>query len=157
ALSIPDADKAGTHIAWAYNPEAEHRELVVLADNATQAREYRDHFIRVGVDTLTGYTTALEELLGDGVPTMTIEELQSADVVTLIDVRNNSQSADGHSIVSKQLAVCCLTLLSDQLFKTSSIVTFCASGRIAAVGVVALRRYGYNVVELNGNYESWAE
>src|SRR5699024_12481142 len=58
ALSIPDADKAGTHIAWAYNPEAEHRELVVLADNATQAREYRDHFIRVGVDTLTGYTTA---------------------------------------------------------------------------------------------------
>src|SRR5690625_350183 len=157
ALSIPDADKAGTHIAWAYNAEAEHRELVVLADNATQAREYRDHFIRVGVDTLTGYTTALEELLGDGVPTMTIEELQSADDVTLIDVRNNSEYADGHIPGAKQLAVSRLIWHTDQLPNTSTIVTYCASGRRAAVGAAALRRYGYNVVELKGNYESWAE
>src|SRR5699024_12362062 len=122
ALSIPDADKAGTHIAWAYNPEAEHRELVVLADNATQAREYRDHFIRVGVDTLTGYTTALEELLGDGVPTMTSEELQAADDVTLIHVRNNSEYADDHIAGAKQLAVSRQMWHTEQLPNSAKIV-----------------------------------
>src|SRR5699024_12330063 len=101
-----------------------HRELVVLADNATQAREYRDHFIRVGVDTLTGYTTALEELLGDGVPTMTNEELKSADDVTLIDVRNNSEYADGHIAGANQQAVSRLNWHTDQLTTTITIVSY---------------------------------
>ena len=157
ALSIPDANKAGSHIAWAYNPEVEYRELVVLADNATHAREYRDHFIRVGIDTLTGYITGLEELLGGGVPTMTIAELEAADDVTLIDVRNNSEYADGHITGAKQFAVSRLIWHTDQLPDNSTIVTYCASGRRAAVGAASLRRYGYDVVELNGNYDSWAE
>src|SRR5690625_5161909 len=62
ALSIPSLGQAATHIAWAFDPESDEADLVVLADDAQTAAVYGDHFVRVGVDTLVGYVSSLEGL-----------------------------------------------------------------------------------------------
>src|SRR5690625_7506400 len=50
ALSIPSLGQAATHIAWAFDPESDEADLVVLADDAQTAAVYGDHFVRVGVE-----------------------------------------------------------------------------------------------------------
>ena len=55
ALHLPMLSKAAGHIAWAFNPDTDDAELVVLAEDAERAAEYGDHFVRVGVDSLFGY------------------------------------------------------------------------------------------------------
>lgn len=156
ALAIPDASKAATHIAWAYNPEEESRDLIVYAPDAETANRYRDHFIRVGVDALTGYVTSLDGLLGEGVPTMSLTEFLANTPDTVLDMRNITEYADGHIPGATQLAASRVVWNRDELPKDATIVTYCASGRRAAVGASALRRYGYNIVELDGNFGSWA-
>lgn len=156
ALSIADASKAATHIAWAYNPEDEHRDLVILAQDAEDAARYRDHFIRVGVDGLTGFTTSLDGLLGQGVPVMSVDELAENDDVFLLDVRNNTEFAEGYIPGAERVPVSRVIWDLSKLPDDATIVTYCASGRRAAVGASALRRYGYDVAELDGNFNSWA-
>lgn len=156
ALAIPDAGKAGTHIAWAYDPETEHRELIVLADNLEQAQRYRDHFLRVGVDGLTGYVSSLDGLLEDGVTTISAEELPQSDTYFLLDVRNMNEYTDGYIPGAHQLAVSRVVWHDDELPRDQPIVTYCASGRRAAVGSSALRRKGYHVIELDGDFHTWA-
>lgn len=156
ALSIPDATKAATHIAWAYNPEDEHRELVILADDETTAARYRDRFIRVGVDALTGYVPTLDGLLGEGVPVMSLEELAGEEPAFLLDMRNITEYTDGYIPGAQQLAASRVVWNQQELPKDATIVAYCASGRRAAVGASALRRYGYNIVELDGNFGAWA-
>lgn len=156
ALAIPDADKAATHMAWAYNPQQEHRELIVLASDAAQANKYRDHFIRVGVDAMTGYTPSLEGLLDDGVATVTVDDLDASSEYFLLDVRNISEYNEGYIPGAHQLAASRLVWHSDQLPADQPIVAYCASGRRAAVGASALRRQGFNVSELDGDFGTWA-
>lgn len=156
SLAIPDAGKAATHIAWAYNPETEQRDLIVLAQDADEAARYRDHFIRVGVDALTGFITSLEGLLGEGVPTMTLEEFDKTEPEFLLDMRNITEYTDGHIPGATQLAASRVVWNLEELPKDATIIGYCASGRRVAVGASALRRYGYNVVELIGSYNAWS-
>lgn len=156
ALAIPDRKKAATHIAWAYNPEIEERTLIVLAKDADEAHQYRDHFIRVGVDALVGFTTDLQGLLGQGVPTMSLQELETAEVELLVDMRNISEYAAGYIPGAVQIAASRALWETHQLPRNAQIIAYCASGRRAAVASSALRRYGYDVVELDGDFDSWA-
>src|SRR5690625_682646 len=156
ALAIPDLGKAATHIAWAYNPVEENRDLIVLAGNAEQAAEYRDHFIRVGVDALTGYIADISDLLSDPVPTITLEELESANPDVVLDMRNITEYTDGHIPGAIQIAASRVVWDRDQLPADGTIVAHCASGRRSAVGSAALRRYGYEVAEVIGGYDTWA-
>ncbi|HEY4577494.1 MAG TPA: MBL fold metallo-hydrolase [Yaniella sp.] len=156
ALAIPDPGKAATHIAWAYNPEEEDRDLIVLAADREQAEQYRDHFIRVGVDALTGFVTRIDDLLGEPVPTITLEEFDNADPDVLLDVRNISEYTDGYIPGASQIAASRVVWDRDQLPDDGTIVSYCASGRRSAVAAAALRLQGYNVVEVIGGYNDWA-
>src|SRR5699024_5249976 len=62
ALRLPMLSKAAGHIAWAFDPDTDDAQLVVLADSAERAAEYGDHFVRVGVGSLIGYVPSLEGL-----------------------------------------------------------------------------------------------
>src|SRR5699024_6984903 len=88
ALNIPGVDKAASFGAWVYDPEKEDTPLVVLAEDVEMAEALRDHLLRVGIDTVTGYTTSFE-----GLPMTTPEmigpdELASFDSAMVLDVRN---------------------------------------------------------------------
>ncbi|MBB1052506.1 rhodanese-like domain-containing protein, partial [Dietzia sp. CW19] len=95
ALNIPGVDKAASFGAWVYDPEFEDTPLVVLARDVEMAEALRDHLLRVGIDTVTGYTTGLE-----GLPMTTPEmigpdELDAFDAAMVLDVRNKTEHSDG--------------------------------------------------------------
>src|SRR5699024_3094840 len=134
ALSIPSHGKAATHIAWAFDPETDDAELVVLAEDAETATEYGDHFVRVGVDSLTGYVTSL-----DGLPTTVpavvspahLEALRAEDsTALLLDVRNRSEHADGTITGAEQLSAGKVLFHQDDLpdREAGRLITFCQSG-----------------------------
>ena len=157
ALNIPGVDKAASFGAWVYDPEKEDTPLVVLAEDVEMAEALRDHLLRVGIDTVTGYTTSFE-----GLPMTTPEmigpdELASFDSAMVLDVRNKTEHSDGHIPGSEQLSGGRALWNLDRLPTDGPIVTYCQSGVRNSVAASALRRAGYRVVELEGSYAAWSE
>lgn len=162
ALSIPSLGKAATHIGWAFDPEQDGAQLVVLTDSAETAAEYGDHFVRVGVDSLIGFVTSLEGLptaVPRSVSPADLEELRSKDsTALLLDVRNRSEHAQGTVPGAEQLSAGKVLFRLDELPApdAGSLITFCQSGLRNSVAASALRRAGYDVVELEGSYAGWS-
>ncbi|GAA1416355.1 Zn-dependent hydrolase [Glutamicibacter uratoxydans] len=155
-LSIPGPGKMASFAAWAYNPEADNRALILLAKDAEQAEEMRAHLLRVGIDAAAGFTTSIDELPSYTPLSITPEELKGFDYDLLLDVRNKSEFAAGHIPGAKQLSGGRVLWNLDELPADGTIVTYCQSGLRNAVAASALRDAGYNIVELAGSYAAWA-
>lgn len=162
ALSIPSPGKAASHIAWAFDPQGDPAQLVVLAEDAGVAAEYDDHFVRVGVDALTGYVTDPDPLPTTAPPVVApgdLEALRAEDsTALLLDVRNRSEHAEGTVPGAAQLSAGRVLFRSEELPDRESgrLITFCQSGLRNSVAAAALRRAGYDVVELEGSYAGWS-
>lgn len=161
ALAIPSLGKAATHIGWAFDPEKDSAQLVVLAPDAKTAREYGDHFVRVGVDALVGYTTTLDGLQTEAPELVSPQDLEALrakeSTVLLLDVRNRTEHAAGTIPGAEQLSAGKVVFHQDHLPApdAGTIVTFCQSGVRNAVAASALRRAGYDVVEIDGSFAGW--
>jgi hydroxyacylglutathione hydrolase len=155
ALNIPGPAKAASFGAWAYDPEAETTPLVLLAANGQIAQEFRDHLIRVGIDYFGGYVTTLEGLPTTTPPVLAPADLAAFDKALLLDVRNKSEHAAGTIPGSEQLSAGRVLWHTDELPGDGTIVTFCQSGVRNSVAASALRRAGFDVVELEGSYAGW--
>jgi hydroxyacylglutathione hydrolase len=157
SLNVPGVEKAASYGAWVYDPEREHRPLVVLAANEAMAREFRDHVVRVGIDTVIGFTTSLAGL-PQGVPAViSQDQLQTTERALLLDVRNRTEYEAGHIPGAVQLSGGRVMWRLDELPATGTIVTYCQSGVRNSVASSALRREGYDVVELDGSYAGWLD
>lgn len=154
SLNIPRG-RAASYGAWAYDPDIEHRPLVVLADDEADAAELRDHLVRVGIDTVTGYLTSLDGLDLVAPPLLQPEELADFAYDLLLDVRNATEYVDGHIPGAEQLSGGRVLWNLDRLPAAGTIVTYCRSGVRNAVVASALRRAGFDVVELDGSYAGW--
>lgn len=157
ALNVPSPQKAASFGAWAYDPERESRGLVLLAEDQDQATEFRDHMLRVGIDTVEGYTTDF-----DGLPTKTPEvvpprELEGLGADLVLDVRNSSEHEDGHIPGSKQLSAGRVLWNLEELPEDGLIVTYCQTGARNSVAASTLRSNGYRVAELEGSYAGWVD
>ena len=155
SLNIPGPDKAATFGSWAYDPERESTGLVLLAADADQAADMRDHLVRVGIDAVAGFITDF-----DGLPMVTPEvvdanQLGTLDEALLLDVRNKTEHAEGHIPGSTQLSAGRVLWNLDQLPADGLIVSYCQSGTRNSVAASALRRAGYRVAELDGSYAGW--
>lgn len=157
SLSIPGPAKMASFAAWAYNPEADDRALILLAKDAQQAEEMRSHLLRVGIDSAAGFTTSINELPSYTPRSITPEELKDYDYDLLLDVRNKSEFAAGHIPGAKQLSGGRVLWNLDELPAEGTIVTYCQSGMRNAVAASALRDAGYNIVELAGSYAAWSQ
>ncbi|HLS45188.1 MAG TPA: MBL fold metallo-hydrolase [Ornithinicoccus sp.] len=157
ALSIPAPDKAATYGGWAYDPESDSRPLVVLAPDQSAAQELWDHLVRVGIDDVVGYVTSLQGLPLQAPRTVAPEDLQDLEVALLLDVRNRTEHSDGTIPGAEQLSAGKVLWHQDRLPREGTIVTFCQSGVRNVVASAALRRAGFDVVELEGSYQGWLE
>ena len=157
SLNIPGVDKAASFGAWVYDPEKEDTPLVVLAEDVEMAEAFRDHLLRVGIDTVTGYTTGLECLPMTTPEMIGPDELDAFDAAMVLDVRNKTEHSEGHIPGSDQLSGGRLLWNLDRLPTDGPIVTYCQSGVRNSVAASALRRAGYHVVELEGSYAAWSE
>ena len=108
ALHLPMLSKAAGHIAWAFDPDTDDAELVVLAEDAERAAEYGDHFVRVGVDSLFGYVPSLEGLPSTVPSVISPAELErqrrEGTVPPLLDVRTRNEHAAGTIPGAQQLS-----------------------------------------------------
>ncbi|MDR7328361.1 MBL fold metallo-hydrolase [Corynebacterium guangdongense] len=158
SVNVPGLGKAASYVAWVFDPETTDADagLVVLARDEAEAAQYRDHFIRVGVDETVGFVTSF-----DGLPTyqpavISQDELEGHERAMLLDLRNKTEFADGHIPGAHQLSGGrVLWNLGELPAKDETIVSYCQSGVRNSVAASALRRKGYDVVELEGSYLGW--
>lgn len=154
SLNVPAGKSVASYGAWVVNPETENP-LVLLAADQEQAQDMWDHLVRVGIDDVAGYVTSLE-----GLPMSTPKLIQPADLAAfdaamVLDVRNRTEHAAGHIPGSHQLSGGRVMWHLDELPTEGAIVTYCQSGARNSVAASALRRAGYDVVELDGSYAGW--
>ncbi|KAM9866635.1 Hydroxyacylglutathione hydrolase [Leucobacter aridicollis] len=158
SLNVPGVAKAASYGAWVVNPEVETRPLVLLAADLDEATELRDHLVRVGIDTVTGFISSLSGLDLVRPATVSPAELADHDHAILLDVRNKTEYADGHLPGAAQLSGGRLLWNLAELPPkgAGTIVTYCQSGVRNSVAASALRREGYDVAELEGSYLAWS-
>ena len=158
SLNIPGVSKAASYGAWVYDPQVEHRSLVLLAESREEAKELRDHLVRVGIDSVRGYITSLDGLELVRPTLVQPDVLDEFERVMLLDVRNRTEYAEGHLPDAVQISggrvLWNLDLLPAP--ETGAIVIYCQSGVRGSVAASALRRAGYDVAELDGSYAGWA-
>lgn len=157
SLNIPGSAKAASYGAWVYDPQTEDCPLVLLAASREDAEELRDHLLRVGIDNVKGYITSLDGLELVKPKLVHPEELDRAERVLLLDVRNRTEYAKGHLPGAEQLSGGRVLWNLDLLPApdAGTIITYCQSGVRNSVAASALRRKGYNVAELDGSYAAW--
>lgn len=74
----------------------------------------------------------------------------------LLDLRNKTEHAEGHIPGAHQLSGGRVLWNLDELpAADETIVSYCQSGVRNSVAASALRRKGYDVVELEGSYLGW--
>lgn len=156
ALSIPGTAKTASFGAWAYDPEKDERDLIVLADSVEHAAQIRAHLMRVGIDAVKGFTTNLEGLNLVKPKSITPAQLEGFDYAMLLDVRNKTEFAAGHIPGATQLSGGRVLWNQDQLPTSGAIVTYCQSGMRNAVAASALRDAGFEIIELQGSYFGWS-
>lgn len=155
SLNIPALGKPATHAGWAYDPESESGELVLLAQTQKAAQELWDHLIRVGVDDVRGYVASLDGLPQCLPETVDPSDLGTIDYALLLDVRNLTEYLAGTIPGARQLSAGKVLWHQAGLPEEGTIVSFCQSGVRNAVAASALRRAGHRVVELAGSYAGW--
>ena len=156
ALNIPAGKSIATFGAWAVNPEADDRPLVLLAPDQEAAQEFWDHLVRVGIDAVAGYVTGIEGLPQATPRLVSPEEVETFDKAVLLDVRAVSEHTAGHIPGSTQLHGGRVLWNLDRLPEQRTIVTYCQSGLRSSVVASTLRHAGYDVVELEGSYAAWS-
>ncbi len=157
ALAIPAFGKTAAWGAWAYDPEAEDRPLLIFASDQSEADHVRDHLVRVGIDHYVGFVDSLDVF--DLQPSLTVQpgDLGEVDHVMLLDVRGRSEHTDGHIPDSVNISAGRVLWHQDELPHNGPIVTYCQSGARNIVAAQALRRAGFDVVELDGSYAGWMQ
>ncbi|MFP5250959.1 MAG: MBL fold metallo-hydrolase [Actinomycetes bacterium] len=155
SLNVPGVAKAASYGAWVYDPQTEERPLVLLAADAEEAAELRDHLVRVGIDRVAGYVTSLEGLELVEPKLVSPDALGDFPHVLLLDVRNRTEHADGSIPGSEHLSGGRALWHTDELPAEGTIVTYCQSGVRNSVVASALRREGFDVAELDGSYQGW--
>ncbi|MDI6023815.1 MBL fold metallo-hydrolase [Leucobacter sp. UT-8R-CII-1-4] len=159
ALNVPGPAKSASYASWVYDPEREQLPLVLFVPSRAIAEEMRDHLLRVGIDTVRGFITSLDGLQLSQPQLVSPHELDSLDRVMLLDVRNKTEFAAGHLPKAAQLAAGRALWNLDQLPEpeAGTIVSYCQSGVRNSVIASALRREGYEIVELEGSYQAWRD
>ena len=141
--------------AWVVNPETDKNPLVLLAPDQDTAQDMWDHLVRVGIDNVAGYVTSFEGLPSFTPKLIQPEELDGFDAAMVLDVRNKIEHTAGHIPGSHQLSAGRLMWHLNEIPTEGTLVTYCQSGVRNSVAASALRRAGYDVVELNGSYAGW--
>ena len=155
SLNVPAGKSVASYGAWVVNPETDPNPLVLLAPDQDTAQEMWDHLVRVGIDNVAGYVTGLQGLPASTPKLITAGELNGYGAAMVLDVRNRTEHTAGHIPGAHQLSGGRVMWHLDELPTEGTIVSYCQSGVRNSVAASALRRAGYDIVELDGSYNAW--
>ena len=113
-----------------------------------------------GGPTLTAFLLARHRII-DALLERAIEagEVGAEQDTVLVDVRNKTEFSHGTVADARQLNAGKVLFHPEQLpaKENGPLITFCQSGLRNSVAAAALRRAGYEVIELEGSYTGWAQ
>jgi hydroxyacylglutathione hydrolase len=156
ALHIPIGKSFVTYAAYVIDPERDERDIVLFAENASQAATLRDRLSYVGIDNVIGYVTHFGSLEREPVKSVAPEALDELENPFILDIRTQSEFDAGHLPNAHRIHGGRVMWLLDELPKNRPVVTYCRSGARNTVVSSALRAAGFdNVVELEGSYLGW--
>ena len=142
-----------------------HDEPIVTVTEPGREDEVMMRLARIGFDSVRGHLddpahsfVELADLVETGAR-IGIEELaaaQDAGVLTLLDVRNPGEVADGAIPGSVHIPLAELVRRHDEVPSDRPVVVHCASGWRSSVAASALRAHGHDdVSDLRGGYDAW--
>ncbi|GGL98894.1 MBL fold metallo-hydrolase [Deinococcus aerophilus] len=151
SVNIPDGNTFETWAGWLLKPG----ELILLA-SPERATELRRKLWMVGLDQVVGFIPSAAELPTAPALPFPAAELPAHQGALILDVRNKTEHHDGAIPGSQQLHAGRLAWQLGQLPQDREIVVHCQGGARSAAAASLLRAEGFNVTELAGGYEAWA-
>lgn len=157
ALSVPGGSSFATYAAYALDPEADSRPIVVIARDQQHAERLRERLSYVGVDDVLGYVSDLSGLDLRQVPMQPASEARTRSDVTFLDVRTADEHARGAAPGALRIHVGQVLERIAEVPKGRPLVVYCEGGGRAAVAASLLRNRGFaEVIELTGSKGAWA-
>ena len=152
SVNLPDGNTLETWAGWLLEPE---RDYVLLAP-AGRAEARRRRLWMVGVDRVVGFVENVDAARTHPAQPFPAAELPQHNGALILDVRSKTEHEEGAIPGSRQLHAGRLPWNLDQLPRNREIVVHCQSGARSAAAASLLRAEGFNVSELAGGYEAWA-
>ena len=156
-ISIPMSNSGfSTYVGWFVDFE---EPVYVIVPDDQDASEVLTTLRAIGVDTLSCYfgedviegeTEALSLM---NAPELAERAQQNGMVI--VDVRGKTEFAEGHIEKAINIPLGFLPAHMEELPKDHTIVTQCASGYRSQIAASILKRFGYDVVNLDDNKENW--
>ncbi|HRE47237.1 MAG TPA: MBL fold metallo-hydrolase [Aggregatilineales bacterium] len=157
-ISIPAASRNfTTYVGWFVDYT---RPTYLILDRGAVLPDMLTALRGIGVDQVSGYALA-DRILDEGetLPTITVPELAArlpSEVITILDVRGQSEFCEGHIAGAQHLPLGDLPLRLDALPKDHLIVAQCSSGYRSQIAASWLRAKGFtNVVTLGEGKRVW--
>ena len=162
AINLP-LNKSFTN--WAGSLLPYDKDLVVLGSDVAMAERAVSLLALIGLDRVRGVADprVLEQAVADG---RVLEKMPQTDVQSLaahgtggahvVDVRNNSEWAEGHIPGAEHLFLGSLLERAAHLAKDATIVVHCHSGSRSSIAASLLKAHGYtDVSNLSGGIVAW--
>lgn len=90
-------------------------------------------------------------------PQEVAEHLRQGNAITLIDVREPAEWAEGHVAGAKHLPLSQLAERTGELDPSEEIIIMCRSGNRSGLACELLHEKGFNVVNMTGGINAWTD
>ena len=90
-------------------------------------------------------------------PQQVAERLKNGEILTMLDVRENTEWVKGHVIGAKHIPLGQLLMRTDELDPNSEMIVMCLSGGRSGLACELLSEKGYNVVNMTGGLGAWSD
>ncbi len=152
----------GINFAMIVGSYVEPSASIYLIAEASEIEELVRTLVRIGYDDIAGYTP----------PSALVESGRSEEVVrrvdfpnldagfdlseyTVLDVRGAAEFAAGHLPGAINIAHTRLARRLDEVPRDKPVLTYCRSGNRASAAAALLAREGYDVLLVDGMFDSW--
>ncbi len=164
SLCLPE-DMIPAFAGWLIKPE---QRLVLIAENADQARRAARHLGRIGFDRVEGYLAGIMDWVTAGEPFGTIDFIDTQTVEQqldrqptdwqLLDVRGLEEVEAEPMPQATHIYVGELPDKLEQLDSSKAYTVMCGSGQRAAIAASVLKRNGYKKVDVYlGSMAAWQQ
>lgn len=136
--------------------------IVLLGESADEREDAMRQLIRIGYDEVLGYIEGGIEAWAKEYPVETVRSMNPKELrerlneVTLVDVRNDSEWAEGHIAGAIHFEGGRMAWEDLNFPKDKPLAIQCASGNRSMVAISVLKRRGYqNLIQVDGGINKW--
>lgn len=155
SVNLPVGNTFETWAGWLLRPE--DADYALIARNAEQAEILRRRLWMIGLDNVKGFACHVDNLDTEATALIDAHDMSHMPADTFIlDVRQKTEYLQGHIPHALQLHAGRLPWKLDELPQDKTIVLHCQAGARSAAAASFLRAQGFQITELAGGYQAWA-